>query len=66
MNVKTYGMFTDAGNAMIHGVVLTAKNNGLDFDQVVEILSDIQTLDGFEEATDTVVREAVYMALQNG
>jgi hypothetical protein len=61
-----YGMFTDAGNALIRGVVLTAKSANLDWDSVNEILYDIGTLNGFEEATDTVVREAVYMALQNG
>lgn len=59
-------MFTDEGNALIKGVVLTAKASNLDWEQVVEILYDISTLDGFEEATDTAVRETVYMALQNG
>lgn len=59
-------MFTDEGNALIKGVVLTAKASNLDWEQVVEILYDISTLDGFEEATDTAVRETVYMALKNG
>jgi PBP1b-binding outer membrane lipoprotein LpoB len=57
-------MFSVAGNAMIQGVVMTAKANHLDWDQVVEVLYDIATLDGFEEATDTVVREMVYEAIQ--
>ena len=64
--MKEFGMFTDAGNAMINGVVMTAKTAGLDWDQVCEILYDIGTLAGFEEATDTAVRECVYVALQNG
>jgi 2-hydroxychromene-2-carboxylate isomerase len=64
--MKSYAMFTDAGNAMINGVVMTAKSAGLDWDEVLEVLEDIATLDGFEEATDTAVRECVYMALQNG
>ena len=59
-------MFTDEGNALIKGVVLTAKASNLDWEQVVEILYDISTRDGFEEATDTAVRETVYMALKNG
>lgn len=59
-------MFTDEGNALIKGVVLTAKSAGLDWDQVYDILLDISTLDGFEEASDTAVRETVYMALKNG
>jgi len=58
-----YGMFTDSGNAMVHGIVFTAKSTGLDWDQVIEILYDVSTLDGFEEASDTAVREAVYDAL---
>ena len=64
--MQNFGMFTDAGNAMIRGVVMTAKSAGLDWDQVLEIIMDIGTLDGFEEANDTSVRECVYMALQNG
>ena len=59
-------MFTDEGNALIKGVVLTAKSAGLDWDQVYDILMDISSLDGFEEASDTAVRETVYMALKNG
>jgi hypothetical protein len=47
---------------MIQGVVMTAKANNLDWDQVVDVLYDIATLNGFEEATDTAVRETVYMA----
>jgi hypothetical protein len=61
--IMDYGMFTDAGNAMIHGIVVTSKMAGLDWDQVLEILHDISTLDGVEEATDTAVRECVYDAL---
>jgi len=59
-----FGMFSDAGNAIIQGVVLTAKSNSLDWDQVVDVLYDIATLNGFEEATDTAVREMVYDAIQ--
>ena len=64
--MKHYAMFTDEGNALICGVVLTAKASGLEWEQVYDILCDISTLDGFEEATDTAVRECVYMELQNG
>ena len=59
-------MFSEAGNALIQGVVLTAKANNLEWDQIVDVLYDIGTLDGYEEATDTVVREMVYEAIQNG
>lgn len=59
-----YGMFTEKGNGLIAGIVLTAKAHNLDFDQVLDILYDISTLDGFEEATDTAVRESVFNALE--
>ncbi len=64
--MKSFGMFSDEGNALIQGVVITAKASGLEWDQVAEILYDIGTLEGFEEATDTDVRECVYMELNNG
>jgi len=60
-----YGMFSEQGNALIHGIVVTAKAAEMDWDQVNDILHDVGTLNGFEEATDTAVREAVYMALCN-
>lgn len=63
--MKDYGMFTDEGNALIHGVVISARTTELDWRQVCEILYDISTLDGFEEASDTSVREAVHTALVN-
>ncbi len=64
--MQRFGMFTKAGNAMIQGVVLTAKAANMDWDQVLELLADIGTMDGFEEATDTAVREMVFQTLQNG
>jgi hypothetical protein len=64
--MTNFGMFSEAGNALIQGVVLTAKANNLEWDQIVDVLYDIGTLDGYEEATDTVVREMVYEAIQNG
>jgi hypothetical protein len=58
-----YGMFTEQGNALIHGIVMTAKAAELDWDTVIDLLHDVSTLDGFEEATDTAVREEVYVSL---
>lgn len=63
--MKKYGMFSDVGDAMVHGVVMTALANGLSFDQVQDVLFDISKLAGFEEASDTAVREAVYIELEN-
>jgi len=66
MFIKNFGMFTDAGNALVLGVVETAKRADLDWNEVMDLLYDLGTLDGFEEATDTEVREQVYMELSNG
>lgn len=63
--MRKYGMFSDVGDAMVAGVVMTAVTYGLSFEQVQDVLYDISTLDGFEEAADTAVREAVYIALEN-
>jgi hypothetical protein len=66
MNIPTsFAMFTDTGNALVRGVVITAINASLNWEAVCDILYDISTLDGYEEASDTAVREAVYMALEN-
>ena len=64
--MTNFGMFSEAGNALIQGVVFTAKANNLEWDQIVDVLYDIGTLAGFEEAADTVVREMVYEAIQKG
>jgi hypothetical protein len=60
-----YGMFTPEGNAAVHGLVLNALRFNLEWSEVYDQLADLGTLEGFSEATDTEVREAVYMALQN-
>jgi len=65
MKIKYFGMFTDEGNALVWGMVETAKRADLDWRTVVDMLYDVACLDGFEEASDTAVREAVFMELQN-
>jgi hypothetical protein len=66
MNIPTnFDMFTDTGNALVRGVVITAINASLNWEAVCDILYDISKLHGYEEASDTAVREAVYMALEN-
>ena len=59
-----FGMFTEAGNALVRGIVLTARAANLDWEQVYDIMSDASTLDGYEEIMDTEVREIVYSALK--
>lgn len=58
-----YGMFTDAGNAMVHGIVAGAKYKNLTWPEVHHMLCTISEIEGYGEATDTAVREAVYDAL---
>jgi hypothetical protein len=58
-----YGMFSEQGNALIHGIVVTAKAAELEWEQVMDLLYDVSTLNGFEEAVDTAVREEVYATL---
>ena len=58
-----YGMFTDKGNAMVHGIVVAAKYKGLSWGEVYDMLITISEIDGYGEATDTAVREMVYDAL---
>jgi hypothetical protein len=58
-----YGMFTDTGNAMIHGIVQGAKEGKLRWPEVIAILDKISQVKGYGEAMDTEVRECVYSAL---
>jgi hypothetical protein len=58
-----YAMYTDAGNGMIHEIVVSAREQNLTWPQVYDILHSISEVNGFTEATDTAVRECVYDAL---
>jgi hypothetical protein len=63
--MKDYGMFSDLGNTMVNCIVQKAKRDGLNQKQVFQMLGDLADLsyDRFGEATDTVVREAVFSAI---
>jgi hypothetical protein len=67
-NVPNYGMFTDCGNIMVDSIVNKARRDNLTFKQAYGLLCDLADLnyDRFGEATDTVVREALYAALYDG
>ena len=58
-----YGMFTDTGNALVHGIVMGAKYKNLTWAEVYDMLVTISKIDGYGESTDTMVREMVYDAL---
>lgn len=62
LNNTDFAMFTDAGNIAVANIVGAAHIRNLSWDAVDEMLQTLATLPGFEEATDTAVREAVYVA----
>ena len=61
--VNDYGMFTELGNAAVHAVVVTARENRLTWPQTYRALSQLSEYKEFGEAMDTEVRECVYSAL---
>ena len=60
--VINYGMFTADGNNRVHKIVEFAKDSLLDWQDAYHMLEALSKKEGFEEATDTVVREMVYDA----
>ena len=63
--MKSYGMFSDAGNQKVALIVEVAKTNNLGWQEVMPLLRNLadSDYDGAGEAMDTEVREAVYNAL---
>jgi len=61
--VKDYGMFSELGNAAVHGVVVAARENKLTWPETYHALGQLSEQKEFGEATDTEVREMVYSAL---
>lgn len=59
-----YGMFTDFGNDAVDAIVRGARILNKTWPQVLRDLSELSQRPEFAEATDTVVREAVYDALR--
>ena len=58
-----YEMFTDAGNDAVDSIVRMAKMLKMTWPQVEASLYELAKRDEFSEATDTAVREAVYITL---
>ena len=63
--MKSYGMFSDAGNQKVAAIVDFAKKNNLGWQEVMPLLRNLADSDyeGAGEAMDTEVRECVYDAL---
>lgn len=62
--MKDFGMFTPAGDAAVAALVATAIENYRGYGWVLAQLNKLAEVDIFAEATDTVVREACYIALE--
>ena len=65
-----FGMFTHAGESAVYGIIIAAEvaaDMGMPEDEQIQfVLKSLERLakqPGFEEATDTAVREAVFEAL---
>jgi hypothetical protein len=60
---NSYGMFTEEGDLIIGAIVAAARVYRYEWCLVDHLLDMVADIKGFEEATDTEVREAVYVAL---
>ena len=60
---KSYGMFSEAGDKAVAGIVAYAKEYKVRWEGVEDALMNLAQDEDFAEATDTVVRENVYIAL---
>lgn len=61
--VPDYAMYTELGNAGVHGIVVAAKLNTWTWSQTLDALRQLAETEVFAEAMDTMVREYVYDAL---
>ena len=60
---ESYGMFTEEGDILVDGIVEVAKGTDADWSWVLDKLYKLGETEGFGEATDTMVREAVFDAI---
>ena len=63
MTVTEYFMEPKSGNILVEGIVQTALKNKFSYDWVGGRLNVLSDTKGFEEAMDTMVREAVLYEL---
>ena len=59
----TYGMFTEAGDILVDGIVEAAKATNAPWPSVYNQLLKLGKTKEFEEATDTMVRDLVFDAI---
>ena len=60
--MTNFAMYTDAGNDAVGSIVKLAVSQNLSWTVVQGLLNALSQDERFEEATDTAVRETVYMA----
>ena len=60
---KSYGMFSEAGDKAVAGIVNYAKAYNVRWSGVEKALMNLAEDEDFAEAMDTVVRENVYIEL---
>lgn len=63
MSAPYYGMFTDEGNTAVHEIVAVAYRIDISWMVVMQMLEKLSRVKGFEEASDTAVRDEVWFAL---
>ncbi len=63
MSAPYYGMFTDEGNIAVHEIVQVAYRINIRWSVVMQMLNSLSRRKGFEEASDTAVRDEVWFAL---
>ena len=60
---ESYSMFSEEGDILVQGIVDVAKGTNADWPWAYEKLVMLSKTEGFGEATDTMVREAVFDAI---
>ena len=63
MIMAHYAMYTKFGDDAVDAIVRQARILNMNWNQVYKELENLSRREGFEEATDTAVRESVYIAL---
>jgi hypothetical protein len=59
IKMKTYGMFTSAGDQLVDDLVAFAKAFQLSDTAVLEMMNALSKDESYGEITDTAVREAI-------
>jgi predicted RecB family nuclease len=62
--MKSFGMFTVVGDVVVASLVEQAIENYRGYDWLEDQLMKLSKVSCFAEATDTAVREACYIALE--